>query len=68
MANLAAESARRSLQRRKQSRIEEEGVVVVVAVLAVEHRIAHFVLELLPKTPLAVVSAVEAFLGIETLG
>ena len=48
--------------------VEEEGVVVVVAVLAVEHRIAHFVLELLPKTPLAVVSAVEAFLGIETLG
>ena len=40
----------------------------MVAVLAVEHRIAHFVLELLPKTPLAVVSAVEAFLGIETLG
>ena len=40
------------------NRVEEKGVVVVVAVLAVEHRIAHFVLELFLEIPLAVVSAV----------
>lgn len=43
-------------------RVQQKGVVVVVAVLAVEHRIAHFVLVLLRKIPLAVVSAVQTLL------